>query len=134
MNKADRLLIAGAIAPVLRDKPSRRIKTIGHAGNVIREVTDTEVTLAILKRASIEFDVTDQKRSQYCNVCGARLCGSKTDRRSTRAVRQRAPRGKHGKCRSCFMKALRIVQKAQKAQKPPQKRGPQPTNPWRGNL
>lgn len=74
MNKAERLAIAGQIAPILRsqgDKSKRKVKIVDKDGNIIGESTIGELQKQILKRAEIEFDVHEDKNPIYilCDIC-----------------------------------------------------------------
>lgn len=76
-NKAERLAVAGAIAPSLRaqsDKLARRrISVEDKNGNVTGYISGAEFQKRLLERAKIELDVTGGKRPKnvFCGECGA---------------------------------------------------------------
>lgn len=87
MNKTERLIIAGHVAPILRDKTPRPIRTVDAAGKVVRTITDLELNEALLARERIELAVVDDVAKCFCSQCGTRL-------------RSRAR--KSGLCQSCW--------------------------------
>ena len=74
MNKAQRLVVAAAVAPVLRNEDeqtkSRRVALTDADGNVTGYTTLGEVQRQILARAKIEFDVEGRPAKAICEYCG----------------------------------------------------------------
>ena len=74
--KVDKLAIAGMVASGLRSSPNKRkVTTVDSQGKAVRVLTVTEVTLAVLKRAGIEFSVDEGgvARAVFCDRCQARF-------------------------------------------------------------
>lgn len=77
MNKAQRLAVAGLVAPVVRESAAsnqaRRVALVDADGNVTGYTTLAEVQRQILERAQIEFEVQPDKRPErsVCVKCGA---------------------------------------------------------------
>lgn len=55
----EKLQIAGYSAPCLRDSRSRPVKVVDAQGNILREVSSSEIAHGLHQRAGIEFDVQD---------------------------------------------------------------------------
>ncbi|MCW5834514.1 MAG: hypothetical protein KIS78_19085 [Labilithrix sp.] len=76
MNKAQRLAIAGVVAPFLREgaerAAKRRVAKVDKDGNVVGYTTLAEVQAKILERAEIEIAVQDGVRPKevICKYCG----------------------------------------------------------------
>lgn len=70
LSKAERLVIAGAIAPTLREGlPKRRVKVVAKDGSILREIDATELVQRVLEHAKIELDVEpDPSRCATCNA------------------------------------------------------------------
>lgn len=79
MSKAERLAIAGAIAPTLRSTPeavkARRIARVDADGNVVGYTTVAEVQAALLEARKIELDTEEGVRPEVvvCPLCGRSL-------------------------------------------------------------
>ena len=76
LNKAERLALAGAVAPVLRDgaakAKARRVKIVGKDGKVVRVGTLAEVQEGLLAAKKIELEVEDGVRpKEILCACGA---------------------------------------------------------------
>src|SRR5690348_3965150 len=76
-NKAERLAVAGALAPNLRANSDRLSRRVVHTwnqqtGEVTRHLTGVEAVEGILRTAEIEFDVRDGARPKnvVCEFCG----------------------------------------------------------------
>lgn len=75
-NKAERLALAGAVAPFLRDQSeraaSRRVTRVDKDGNVVGYTTLAEVQQGLLRRHEIEIDVAPDERPRefFCQRCG----------------------------------------------------------------
>lgn len=76
MNKAERLAIAGAVAPYVREgaekNRQRRVALVDKDGNVTGYTTLADAQKAILERAKIEIAVVEGNRPEktICTVCG----------------------------------------------------------------
>jgi hypothetical protein len=76
MSKAERLALAGAIAPILRDQGQdafeRRVTLLDKDGKVVGYRTLAEVQMGLLRRKQIEFEVADGVRPTkvVCEQCG----------------------------------------------------------------
>jgi hypothetical protein len=76
LNLAERLRLAGALAPALRDgshkSKTRRVKIIDKDGSLVRESNLAEVQQGILRTARIELDVVNgtKAREIICVRCG----------------------------------------------------------------
>lgn len=73
--KAERLEVAGAIAPSLRESATqdrvRRVARVDAEGNVVGYVSLHEVKKALLKKKEIEIDVVGvRQREVMCKECG----------------------------------------------------------------
>ncbi len=90
LNKAERLALAAAVAPVLRGADAkaknRRVALTDADGNVTGYTTLGEVQKSLLRRREIEIDVQDGKRPTEIACC---FCGKPV------------PRGTHQQPRSC---------------------------------
>jgi hypothetical protein len=75
-NKAERLAVAGSIAPTLRENAevskSRRVARVDKDGRVVGYTTWAEVQRSILERAKIEMEVADGVTPDkvICKHCG----------------------------------------------------------------
>lgn len=73
LNKAQRLALAGAVAPVLRASPhkSRRVAVVNADGEIVGYRTLAEVQEKLLEAKKIELDVDDETRPTValCRVC-----------------------------------------------------------------
>jgi hypothetical protein len=75
-NKAERLAVAGAVAPHLRSQAEqaakRRVAKVDKDGNVVGYTTLAEVQKALLLTHKIEFDVVEGTRpiEIFCEKCG----------------------------------------------------------------
>lgn len=74
-SKAQRLAVAGALAPHLRDqdgRASRRVARVDPDGNVVGYTTLAEVQKALLRQREIELEVQDGVRPKeiICETCG----------------------------------------------------------------
>ncbi len=75
-NKAERLQVAGLVAPRLRDQDdrtkSRRVAKVDAAGNVVGYVSLADVQKGLLRKQEIEFDVADgvRPKERLCRLCG----------------------------------------------------------------
>lgn len=85
MNKLERLHLAAQVAPGLRDKTPRRIKTVDDAGKVIRVIDDVTLAEAMLARVNIELSLREEVARLHCRGCGLRL----------------KSKGKTGRCAKC---------------------------------
>ena len=93
LNRAEALVIAGQIAPVLRRRAHaghvRKITVVGPNGTPLYQITDIELAKRLHARAGVEFDVEDGERPDRI-VCA---CG---------AVQRTPPRGPIPKyCKRC---------------------------------
>lgn len=76
MNKAQRLAVAGVVAPHLREQSDkaakRRVARVDKDGNVVGYTTLAEVQRALLERQKIELEVIDGVRPKeiVCAQCG----------------------------------------------------------------
>lgn len=70
--KAERLQVAGAVAPILRAARHRRVTLIGKDGAPIGVADAKDVALSLLARSKIELSVQDGERPPlaYCQACG----------------------------------------------------------------
>lgn len=71
-NKAERLAVAGAVAPSIRSQELRRVARVDSEGNIVGYSTLAEVQASLLKRHEIEIEVTDGVRPKewFCEKCG----------------------------------------------------------------
>jgi hypothetical protein len=69
--RAERLQIAGQVAPVLRRRQPRKVTTLDAEGKPVRVVTDIDVAQAALDRLGIEIAVQPGKRPTMvlCKDC-----------------------------------------------------------------
>jgi hypothetical protein len=123
-SKAERLAVAGVIAPVLRESEGhareRRVALVNASGEVTGYSSVSEVRRSILLRARIELDVQPGSRPKktVCERCGCLIRVGKTGK-SPRWHRSCRPRcivcraefgrpgrasGKTGRCVSCCKK------------------------------
>lgn len=76
-NRAQRLVVAGAVAPVLRSQARtasrRKVGLTDKDGNVVRYVSVADVQEALLRREEIELDVAEPSRVSICSACGRRF-------------------------------------------------------------
>lgn len=72
--KAERLAIAGAVAPTLRQRAGagRKITVVDKDGKPVRVTDDVEIAKGLLARADIEFSVVPGERPKWvrCSNCG----------------------------------------------------------------
>lgn len=73
-SKAERLSVAGSVAPSVRSAAASRHKVtlIGKDGSPVGVSDTTEVAKSLLARVGIEFSVVPGKRPEYvtCTACG----------------------------------------------------------------
>lgn len=73
MRKIDRLNVAGAVAPMLRQRAGagRKITVVDKDGRPVRVTDDVEVAKSLLARADVEFDVQPNKSHplRKCKEC-----------------------------------------------------------------
>jgi hypothetical protein len=103
--KREALVIAGAIAPVLRRQtaagPGRPIKVTDRDGNVRRVISSAELAVKVAERAGVEFDAGQGQRPNYmfCTDCGT---GYSVRSKGPGAVSKRCPRCRtHVACTMC---------------------------------
>lgn len=124
MTKAERLSVAGAVAPTLRSQSERTrtrvVKVYDQAtGEVVRHATLADVQRGILETAKIELDVADGKKKtkDVCRSCGGLMFMPKRGKPRLRCdackfppcrgcgvrpkQRSRGARAEHGYCRAC---------------------------------
>jgi hypothetical protein len=144
LSKAKRLALASAVAPSLRGGVGRRrvVKTYDQSAvdasartaeiPVMRETSLHDVSLGILRRLDIEFDVTDEARPKQivCNRCGRAVrvpvkgriptvcpngacvvCTTCSERISVPTARRQSQRGQAPTCVGCKKAANRQHQK-----------------------
>ncbi len=72
MNKAERLAVAGAVAPSLRQARPRKIALVDKDGRVTGYTTSTEVAKSLLAAKKIELEVEEGVRPKeiFCEKCG----------------------------------------------------------------
>lgn len=103
MSPAERLALAGAVAPILRRKAGsgRRITTVDREGKPVRVVDDVALAKSLLARSAIEFSVQDDKRPTvaHCKTCGLPI----KIRRHNGKVPTRCYPGTHN-CAECGVK------------------------------
>jgi len=72
--KAERLVVAGAVAPALRASPTKhaRVTVVNVEGQIVGYTTRADLQKQILARAKIELDVVEGHRPDktVCDVCG----------------------------------------------------------------
>lgn len=70
---AEKLAVAGAVAPVIRQRAGsgRKVVLTDADGKPVRETTDVEVAMGLLRRADIDFSVQPGKRPTMvkCSAC-----------------------------------------------------------------
>lgn len=110
--KAERLAIAGAVAPLLRrdaDRLARRLVKVYRQedGEVVRETTLLEATRGILRTKEIEFDVVpDPERCVICRKLGTYSSIQNSKTRGTRVYCKDHNGRQHKKARGrelCFV-------------------------------
>jgi len=71
-NRAERLALAGAVAPTLRAAQERRIARVDADGNVVGYTTHKRLAESLLARQQIEIAVVEGVRPKtvMCEVCG----------------------------------------------------------------
>lgn len=132
MSPAERLALAGQVAPVLRRRAGsgRKITTVDRDGKPVRVIDDVELARSILKRSEIEFSVANGKRPKVINcACGAVVpvkrkaaipkqcrtcktrggaqcagCGGTISKASAFTAKKK---GREPRCRKCFAKSLK---------------------------
>jgi len=87
LTKVERLALAGRVAPLLRGKRPRQLKTVNPRGDVVRTVSDVQLAESLLARQKIELELTDHARRFHCRLCGKKLSTN---------------RGRTGRCVSCM--------------------------------
>lgn len=106
MNKAQRLEVAGHIAPSLREQAllarGRRVAVIDASGNVVAYVSLADVQAGVLKRAAIELDVANSVRPEliFCKDCGVPVL-VKAGRKRASKIPSKCLRCKLGSCVDC---------------------------------
>lgn len=74
MSAAERLALAGAVAPTLRRKAGagRRVTVVDREGKPVRVTDDVEIAKGLLARSAIEFSIVNGKRPIFvnCKTCG----------------------------------------------------------------
>ncbi len=74
LTKAERLVIGGAVAPIVRRqaRAPRKVTLVGKDGAPVRVATSTDVATSLLARNEIEFSVQDGERPEWtrCKTCG----------------------------------------------------------------
>lgn len=95
---AEKLAVAGAVAPVLRQRASKGRKVIltDANGKPVKEATDVDVAMGLLRRADIDFSVQPGERPKWVRC---RLCGLPVEVKSMGIVRRRCIR--KGSCVDC---------------------------------
>lgn len=70
--KAEKLRLAGEVAPSLRRRAPRKVILVDDAGKPVREATDVEVGKGVLARLGIEIAVQPGQRPEWilCADCG----------------------------------------------------------------
>jgi hypothetical protein len=107
LTKAERLAIAGVVAPSVRASAEvsarRRVHVVDVHGNVVRQITGLEAQKAVLRHAGIEFDVLVGKSGVTLAICEtpecARLFQIRARGRQKRPTR--CPLCRSGVCSSC---------------------------------
>lgn len=100
-NKAERLALAGVVAPFLRESvertAKRRVARVDESGNVVGYTTLAEVQKALLKRHQIEIDVQPGVKAVEvpCPSCGLPIKKPKTGCTPKRCLRCKLGNQKH---------------------------------------
>jgi hypothetical protein len=107
-NKAERLAIAGAVAPSVRagaaSARERRVGRLDSDGNVVGYTTLAEVQRALLERDRIEFDVDAERPARLvCPECGGLMVAKRKGKE-----RRRCDACTHPRCLTCGKRARSI--------------------------